>query len=441
VSQPFGAAAHPAAPPASGPPAFLETAVSLGARICRDALWAAPHCNWLGPSMEPIGGGWRAAHRAYGAELYGGTSGIGLFLAHLHAVTGERVFRRTALGALRHALARAEDIDPWSRIGAYNGWSGIGFAALAAARLLHEESLRDPALVLLEAVAATAPDAQHFDVLAGSAGAASLLLLAHGELGGPRSLGDAAVRLGDHLIASAVRSDYGWSWGGRAAGLGSGRFPWTGNLTGFSHGAAGVGWSLLELYRATGEARFRAAGEAAFGYERRWFDAGRRNWPDLREPEASGSAAAPDGPAFMTAWCHGAPGIGLARLRAFEILGDETCRAEAETAIATTLANLEGGSEMSQTNYSLCHGIFGNCELLLVGGEVLGNAAWLERARQLAGAAISTYEEQKLPWLCGTHGAAEVPGLMLGLAGIGHFYLRLANPAATPSLLILCSAG
>ena len=86
--------------------AFLETAAFLGRRICRDALWAGPRCNWLGDSMEFVDNNWGVVHRALGPDLYGGTSGIALFLAALHGATGERLFRTTAEGAIAHgALA------------------------------------------------------------------------------------------------------------------------------------------------------------------------------------------------------------------------------------------------------------------------------------------------------------------------------------------------
>lgn len=409
---------------------FLETAAALGARTCRDALWATDRCNWIGFSMESLGGRWRQTVRAYGPDLYGGTSGIGLFLARLHAATGDRVFRRTALGALRHALARAEDMDPAARVGAYSGWTGIAWAALEAAALLGEESLREPALALLAPVAAGEVPLEAVDVLAGCAGAIPLLLAAHSSHGGPDSLVAGAVRLGDRLLDAAARSDIGWSWGD----YGQPGSRLKANLTGFSHGAGGIGWALLELWRATSEERFRHAAMEAFRYERHWFDAERGNWPDLRDPELSGGPA--DGPAFMSAWCHGAPGLGLSRLRAWEILGDETCRAEAEAALATTLVTLEGGTEMSQTNDSLCHGRGGNCDILLEGTRLLGNPDWRRRAEEIGRHEIDTVHAQHLPWPCGTYGSVEVPGLMLGLAGIGWFYLRLADPG-TPSVLLI----
>ena len=139
----------------------------------------------------------------------------------------------------------------------------------------------------------------------------------------------------------------------------------------------------------------------------------------------------------MTAWCHGAAGIALARLRAWQITGDATCRAEAEVALASTFDHvLGGGPEISQTTYCLCHGLGGNCDVLLEGWRVLGNPEWRRRAEEIGRRGLETHHAQKLPWPCGTYGSVEVPGLMLGLSGIGWFYLRLADPE-TPSALIV----
>lgn len=412
---------------------FLETAVSLGAKVCRDALWADGRCNWLGNAMEPLASGWKQVYRAFGPDLYSGTSGIALYLARLYSASEERLFRKTSLGAVRHALKQAGDIEPEARIGFYSGWVGIAYAALEISDILGEEALRRPALKLLGELGPSVLETQHLDVLAGCAGAIPPLLRIQREQGGPRSLTRLATDLGDRLIDIAAKSNAGWSWGGTNGGEASGGL---GNLTGFSHGAGGIGWALLELYEASGETRFREAGEAAFRYERHWFDAGRKNWPDLRDPAMSGAAAS-DGPSFMRAWCHGAPGIGLSRLRAYQILGCPECRSEAEAAIATTCDALQPGPEMSQNNFSLCHGLGGNCDLLIYGAAVLERPEWLARAQQEGLRGLRLYEGQKLPWPCGTQGYYEVPGLMLGLSGIGYFCLRLLDPAGTPPILIV----
>lgn len=405
---------------------FLETAFALGARICRDALWAADRCNWIGPSTEPLSGRWRQVHRAYSADLYGGTSGIGWVLARMSAATGEDVFRITALGALRHALTTADQIGPVSRIGVFSGWSGIALAALESAAILDNEEIRELALRLLKPVVQNRLDRSHWDLVAGSAGAVPALLAI--QRLAPRSkAGAAAQLLGEDLVQRAARSKEGWSWGDAGTPGSTVR----GNLTGFAHGAAGAAWALLELFAATDEGRFRKAAEKAFDYERSHFDAERGNWPDLRDPAAQGlQVENPDQPQFMRAWCHGAPGIALSRLRAFQILKDDRYAREAETAVETTLGTFEPGPEMSQMNHSLCHGRGGNADILVYAWQLLPDRAdLLRKAAEVAREAQETYQRERRPWPCGTQGTVEVPGLMLGLAGIAHFYLRLYDPA------------
>ena len=54
------------------------------------------------------------------------------------------------------------------------------------------------------------------------------------------------------------------------------------NLTGFSHGSAGIGYSLMELYHKTKENRFLDSAGKAFSYENYWFSKENNNWPDFR---------------------------------------------------------------------------------------------------------------------------------------------------------------
>ena len=55
-------------------------------------------------------------------------------------------------------------------------------------------------------------------------------------------------------------------------------------------------------------------------------------------------------------------------------------------------------------------------------------------AREVADCGIRRYGDGGSEWPCGS-GAGEHPGLMLGLAGIGDFYLRL-SAGDTPALLL-----
>ncbi len=60
---------------------------------------------------------------------------------------------------------------------------------------------------------------------------------------------DLASVFGEKLFALAVWRDEGWSWDTMDSGAQD-------HLTCFSHGAAGIAWSLLELFDATGDERF-----------------------------------------------------------------------------------------------------------------------------------------------------------------------------------------
>lgn len=132
------------------------------------------------------------------------------------------------------------------------------------------------------------------------------------------------------------------------------------------------------------------------------------------------------------------PGIALSRLRAYEILEDNACEAEARVALETTRRAVQARLHAPNADYySLCHGLAGNAEVLRYGSSVLGTDASDACKTVLAVAAtgIETFGPNYDGWPCGTSAGGN-PSLMLGLAGIGHFYLRLAVPSV-PRILIL----
>jgi lantibiotic modifying enzyme len=124
-------------------------------------------------------------------------------------------------------------------------------------------------------------------------------------------------------------------------------------------------------------------------------------------------------------------------LRAYEILGDRACKDEAVAALKTTRATLRAALDSWTGNFSLCHGLAGNAEVLRCAADILNSEAAEDAglASQVARYGMERYAARNQPWPCGNH-SAETPNLMLGLAGIGHFYLRLHRPSI-PSILIL----
>ncbi len=419
--------ALPAGIPAADPrERFLDVAWSIGMRLCRDAIWDGNRCNWLGDSMEAHAGEWKVAHKSFGPDLYSGTTGIALFLARLHRLRPDAVLAQTARGAIAQALSRADDIPPEYRHALYSGWVGIALTLLDASQLLEDSWLKHEALRLVDGQLGHEIDPMSLDVISGAAGAIAGLFAIDRRLGGDRYL-DEARRLGEHLLTHAHRDDDAWSWT---------TMPPMGpqdhkDLAGYSHGAAGIALSLLELFIRTDDTRFQEGALGGFAYERRHFSVEQQNWPDFR----SFSSPNPQQPGYSLAWCHGAPGIGLSRLRAFELTKDETYRREAESAIAGTYRPLTIGSPAD--GYSLCHGLAGNADLFIAAAGTLGEERYRTVAESVGDRGIQSVHLNRNPWPCGVLSGGESPNLMLGTAGIGHFYLRLYDSSAVPSVLLV----
>jgi lantibiotic biosynthesis protein len=373
--------------------AFLDTAARIGARLCRDAVWYQGRTNWTADFLD----GDSIAHGALEPDLYSGTAGIALFLWRLAKATGERIFRVTSEAALRQALARM----PVSGCGLYSGGLGIVYAEAEIRGEFDERA----------ALRQADPDPSQLDVIGGSAGAIAVLLNLHARAPSAPLL-EAALRHCELLLQEVSRSEDGWSWK---------TIPASRNLTGFSHGASGIAWALLELHRVTGEPRLREAALEAFRYERSCFNAAEQNWPDFRGEQ----------PSYPVFWCHGAAGIALSRLRAWQILSDANLLSEARAALRTVEQH-----SPSLTGFSLCHGRAGNADVLIHASQVLGEESWLKTAEAIAEEGLERFERRRTPWPCGLPDANETPDLMLGLAGIGHFFLRLADPAHVPSVLL-----
>jgi lantibiotic modifying enzyme len=101
----------------------------------------------------------------------------------------------------------------------------------------------------------------------------------------------------------------------------------------------------------------------AFAYEDCIFDSAQQNWPDLRHYH-SWRATRVMPPPHQVAWCHGAAGIALSRLWAFEITGDATFAEAARKAGATVQRGACEEARVEETSSGLCHGLAGNADVL-----------------------------------------------------------------------------
>jgi type 2 lantibiotic biosynthesis protein LanM len=400
------------------PERLIAAAAEIGDRLARRAIRGSHDAAWIG--LTQVGeSSFRLA--PLGLDLYDGLPGVALFLGQLGAVTGDRRYEELA----RAAIATVRSLLPQSggtirSIGALSGWGGLLYAYAHLAQLLDDPNLLAEAEDIVDGLAGPIADDEDFDLASGAAGCIGGLLALHAVAPRDATLA-AAASAGERLLATALPQDTGFAW--------PSVLPGTQPFTGFSHGVAGIAWSLLNLSAATGDGRFRDAATAGIAYERSLFDPIEGNWPDLRNNTTEHRRRGPEQAVFQTSWCHGAPGIGLARLATLPILDTPATREEIAVAVQTTIAHRFAGS------HCLCHGALGNLELVLHAATTLGEPpARKELARWSAIVLDSVASEGPR---CANRLAVESPGLMTGLAGIGHGLLRLAAPSAIPSVLTL----
>lgn len=386
----------------------LKAARAVGDRLGELAQRSGSVASWIGL---------RAFQEEYwdvallDLKLYSGLPGVALFLAYLGQVTGEDRYTTLAKEALANMhLQLAELPMPLHSLGAFDGYGGLIYTLTHLAALWHSSELLDEAETLVEKVFTLLEKNPKFDIIDGLAGCIGGLLCLYEHRPTERVL-KALTQCGHALLQGAQKCATGIGW---VTPLSS--QP----LAGFSHGSAGIAWALLRLAEVTQIPQFGVAAQAAIAYERSLFSKKHHNWSDLRTEDTS---------SFMTAWCHGATGIGLARLATLSHLDTGEVRDELAQAIETTLATGFGH------NHSLCHGDLGNLEFLSLAAQALGDKALQVQTEILTTRLLASIEQYG--WLCGAPQQVENPGLMVGLAGIGLALLRLAHPTIVPSVLIL----
>lgn len=390
------------APLVEGREHFLRCADEIGRRLCRDALRAGDAVNWLRAEPERRENLPQTLLRPIGADLYQGAAGIALFLTQLHHRTGDRLVARTADQAL--ALAEAGATGD----GFYTGAGGVGAVMISVGLMRDDGGLVERGLDLIGRAARTMAGP---DLLSGAAGMVPALLTLARHHDRP-DFQDHALRLGTDLLESA-----------RTAAA----------ATGFAHGGTGLLPALASLHLATGEPHWAEALSLLLHRERSLFDPQAGNWPDYRDAGGQPSTT----PRFGASWCHGAAGIGRSRLWLLAAgAQDPALEGELEAALRVVVAAMTRPPPAEPPDFSYCHGLAGMADLILDAGLWRNRPDLVALAAALGLQGIERHAAPRIPWPCAIRGVGEVPGLMTGLAGIGHFYLRLHDPLTSGSLLL-----
>ncbi len=407
-----------------------EELLNVAQKLARDLIDSSLRngsgdMTWIGFHYDSAIEGYKLL--PLGFDLYSGTSGVALFLAALAWLTGEILYRDCALAAIKpltEYVRKSASFPVEERFGemGIGGAAGLGscfYALTHIGRWLDRPDILQMAMQLALLIIPEHVQADRsFDVVGGAAGAL-LSLLALYKVTADEELLQRAMLCGRHLLEQRVETKTGPRAWPDSDGI---------VLTGFSHGAAGVAYALLQLFAETHQREFLNAACEGIDYERSVFVPEERDWPDLRKSAQSQNDMSTS---HISGWCHGATGIGLGRLGGLNVLDTPEVRHEIEIALETTLAH----GLPSEDN--LCCGNFGCIEFLLATAQHLGRPELLERAQKYTALLVRrASQEGDFHMVTGLPRHANNPGLYQGRAGIGYELLRLAFPERLPCLLL-----
>jgi type 2 lantibiotic biosynthesis protein LanM len=396
---------------------FVAEADKIADELSDSAIHRGSSAAWIG--LDWLGDSEVFQLVTLGHELYNGVAGIAVFLAAHAAVTGRESSGELALAGISHLRKdlRSRNAARMARslgIGGATGLGSIVYALTVISKNLPEHGLLADALVTSELFSddLIAADKQ-LDVIGGSAGGILGLLRLYRDTQSEDVL-MRATKCGEHLLRQPrVGADGRRSWSGQGAG-GHG-------LNGMSHGAAGFGYALASLAAATGREEFGHAAAECIAFENASYDDNHTNWPDLRV----------DGePAWPCQWCHGAPGIGLARIGTNKRGGQDSKLVDKD--IQHALKGVERGWR-GQVD-TLCCGALGSIEFFCEAGDALGRSDLRDLAsRRLAAILENAASSGDYRWNSGDRRFNL--GLFRGLAGVGYTILRQVD-ATLPNVLI-----
>lgn len=354
-------------------------------------------------------------------NLYSGATGIGFFFAALFKVTGEEKYHDLSKAAMAPIMRIVdEEMNELLRYSGVGGGVGLGsliygFASIADflkdtpfGKTAKEYGLKCAAHIETEALEID----KKFDLIFGTAGLLLGLIKLYKVTGDENVLSKVSLTA-DYLVQNC-----------KSTGQGDNLIPTYGPkvVTGLSHGASGIALALLKTFEITKDEKYKTTAMAHFDFEEEIYDADAANYPTYQ--------STPTEKAFITAWCHGAPGIGLTRLMAYKITRDENLIPQIEKNLVVTSA-----FSLEHLDH-ICCGNFGRLDIQME------HALFFEDGRALSGIKKEAqyivnrfYESNGFRLFIDAPTKVFSPGLFVGATGIAYSLLRIAFPGKLPSVL------
>ena len=310
-------------------------------RICSRAIIREQSVGWTGLQF------WDNGHwnlRSGGIYLYDGISGTVLFLAkYLHDfeeknASAEEIYHLAVLRlkAYTDEIHKKQIYDKNLLTGIVNGESSVVYTYLYLFKLTGKRVWMIYAEKHFSIIERVWKEDSQLDYLSGNAGAIVVAVMLYKETGNLKYY-EIAADMEKDLWKKGQETGNGYGW--RLKGT-------DGPLAGMSHGNSGFMMAYAALYECNHKAEYADKIQLLLKYEDSLYSEKAGNWKDLRESS---------GESFMNAWCHGAPGILLSRMKLEELFPEDMQIKKDRLNAADSLFYGEQDEKIC-----LCHGMSGN---------------------------------------------------------------------------------
>lgn len=389
--------------------------------------------DMLWPDLQFYGdGGWGV--RPLGMDLYDGLPGVALFFAALSEKMPDasereeygRMFSRLC-GQMFDYTDERERVEKTENMGMFVGESSLWYAYLLLWEIKKDSTFLEYAVKQERIVRERRGRANEADLLTGDAGCILCYLKMYecmaqyeemqecgkaskrkgacpiqGEWTNKRRYLERAVDIGERLWERAEPQESGCGWTIRGESV---------PLAGMAHGNSGGIYAYAGLLEQTRNPIYVGRIRKLAEYEDTLYSDALGNWKDVRKQHADGRKGR-----NMVAWCHGAAGILLSRLK-LDSLPEFQDDAFVKRDIGHAVAALKYGE--IPDNICLCHGLAGNYLIIKWYLQKYFDKELEERGEVLLRLLVRRLED-------GGHAAAQERnrvGLMCGLAGAGMVWI------------------
>ncbi|SFB45753.1 type 2 lanthipeptide synthetase LanM family protein [Clostridium frigidicarnis] len=385
---------------------YIECAKELGDLFCETAIWSKDKntCTWL---TQIIAKEDKFELGPLNYSLYEG-GGVILFLNTLAKETGESKYSKVSMAGMKgieeiYLQHSTNQLQP----SLFQGIGSLIYIYYSIYSLNDDKDAYSKYIKYLKELSEYDIDKTALDVISGVSGLIIVLLNIYSKEKSELLL-TTCDKLGKVLYESLLEDNLN-------------------HFTGLSHGYAGFSWALILLGKYVNNNNYLELGKKLIEIENEKFNKDKLNWKDIRTEDKN---------VDHVLWCHGASGIALSRANLLNCLDDkDTIKIQRDLELAIKKLTSEGFTD--ELDHSICHGIFGNIDILLKLSQILNDRMLLEQAYKEADKALKYIRTKGIK--CGMKKSFDISTFMIGLSGIGYVLLRLHNPryASVLSLEVL----